>query len=388
MIEDDVWEQVRTAIVELSPHPFIVMVGDWQQLQPVHKGNLLKDTLKDMVSAGTLRHIELQRHQNARSNDPVLLEFLDVIRNTQPTKAVPRQFFGDRWLAPGRSCKDNDDIYEAVQESMRMEADGRNFTFLTITNQGATRLNHTRCLAEFGDRPEMQDAGLNAAQGDPEHGGLVVALEGLRLRLTRNIDKNRNFVNGALNKIVNIVQPRMYIGGTCYGSVFIAENMHTGVLNLVHPVMYDGKIFMPYTYGYAMTMRRAQGSTLDMACLWFNHSFPPDRGYAYVGASRVRNHRDLYLMGKLRRTDWLPVGDGEDRDEQLRRGSESVDTPVDSEMGSDDYGASEKDSDEDDYGASRRSSDSSDDAASAMRSNDDSNGTEDEDAASAKFDSD
>ena len=120
-----------------------------------------------------------KKHQNARCNDPVLLDFLDSIRDTQPTKDVPREFFSDRWLAPGRNCKDDNDIYEAVQESMRLEADNRNFTFLTITNQGATRLNHTRCLAKFGDRPEMNDAGLDAAQGDPEHGGLVVAVKRL-----------------------------------------------------------------------------------------------------------------------------------------------------------------------------------------------------------------
>ena len=34
-----------------------------------------------------------------------------------------------------------------------------------------------------------------------------------------------------------------------------------------------------------------------------------DRGYGYVGASRVRHKNDLYLMGRVRRTDWLPVGE-------------------------------------------------------------------------------
>lgn len=36
----------------------------------------------------------------------------------------------------------------------------------------------------------------------------------------------------------------------------------------------------------------------------------PDRGYAYVAASRVRQADRLILMGPVRRTDWLPVGEG------------------------------------------------------------------------------
>ena len=51
--------------------------------------------------------------------------------------------------------------------------------------------------------------------------------------------------------------------------------------------------------------------TLDMAGLRFDRRLP-DRGYAYVGASRVRAREDLWHVGKVRRTDWLPV-DGDVR---------------------------------------------------------------------------
>ena len=67
--------------------------------------------------------------------------------------------------------------------------------------------------------------------------------------------------------------------------------------------------------------------------LYFNHSYPPDRGYAYVGASRVRYAKDLYLFGLLRQSDWLPVG-GQPHEEHLTR---SVDSMSDSDdMFSDD----------------------------------------------------
>ena len=100
---------------------------------------------------------------------------------------------------------------------------------------------------------------------------------------------------------------------------------------------------MPWTFGYAMTMRRAQGSTLDAVGLWFDHSFPPTRGYAYVASSRVRNATDLFLSGKLRRTDWLPVGPDEEG-QRLRRSTRSESS------GSEDCSDSEFDPSDSEFG--------------------------------------
>ena len=140
----------------------------------------------------------------------------------------------------------------------------------------------------------------------------------MRIRLTRNIDKQRSFVNGTLGVIERVLA----------NDVFVLKT-DSDVRVLVHRVSFGGVLFMPTSYGYAMTIRRAQGSTLDMVGLWFDHSYPADRGYAYVGASRVRRARDLHLVGKLRRTDWLPVGNDPNGGEQLHRGSDSDSTDED-----------------------------------------------------------
>ena len=79
---------------------------------------------------------------------------------------------------------------------------------------------------------------------------------------------------------------------------------------------------LPCTYGYATTVRRAQGASLDYVCLYFDAKFPPDRGYGYVGASRGRNAAGLYHFKRLRRTDRLPIGGG-DSDEESDRGDAS-----------------------------------------------------------------
>ena len=64
--------------------------------------------------------------------------------------------------------------------------------------------------------------------------------------------------------------------------------------------------------------------------LYFDHSYPPDRGYAYVGASRVRTANDCYHFGLIRRTDWLPVG-GDESTEQLQRSADSMSDSEDSD---------------------------------------------------------
>jgi hypothetical protein len=68
-----------------------------------------------------------------------------------------------------------------------------------------------------------------------------------------------------------------------------------------------------------MIIRRAQGATLDQVVLYFDHMFPCDRGYAYVGASRVRNATGLWYFGRMRQSDWLPAG-GEIELEHTSRG--------------------------------------------------------------------
>ena len=102
--------------------------------------------------------------------------------------------------------------------------------------------------------------------------------------------------------------------------------------------------FLPCTYGYATTIRKAQGASLDYVCLYFDARFPPDRGYGYVGASRCRNAAGLYYFKRLRRTDWLPIRKVVDPDEEEDRGAVSNASSGD-DCDYDDWEARDSDSD-------------------------------------------
>ncbi|CAE7408220.1 pif1, partial [Symbiodinium pilosum] len=61
------------------------------------------------------------------------------------------------------------------------------------------------------------------------------------------------------------------------------------------------------------------GATMDAVGLHLDKKVP-DRGYAYVGASRVKSHEDIFLLGSIRTTDWLPVGGPGSPEEHIKPG--------------------------------------------------------------------
>ena len=81
------------------------------------------------------------------------------------------------------------------------------------------------------------------------------------MRLTRNFDKQRGFVNGATGTVCESLRDN---------AVFTVKLYGTGNLVLVYPMEEDGSLFLPCCYGYATTIRRAQGASLSSGCIWFN----------------------------------------------------------------------------------------------------------------------
>ena len=164
---------------------------------------------------------------------------------------------------------------------------------------------------------------------DPNIGevDLFYAHPGLLVRLTRNLDKERGYVNGAVGVVRKVLS---WHGET--PTVFTVE-LSNGVYVLAHPIWDKKRCFLPCTYGYATTIRRAQGATYHHGCMWFDHCHPPEPGYGYVGASRFRTKGGIYLLGQIRRTDWIPVRHGgDDEDLQLYR----------SELSDEDYDSAEE----------------------------------------------
>ena len=314
-LDGDVWRKVKTALSELSSPPIAIWAGDFSQLQSVTGETTMQDDILREVSAGHLRHVELLQHAFARSNDRALLAFLAHVRSHQPSRPQLLDFFRRRRLDSSPE--------EVTRNALRLEREngGKRFTILTVTNAAAARYNAARLQVEFPQAYARRDR--DGVPGDPTTGGgKLVFVEGMRIRLTRNVDKERGFVNGALGFVHKVLRK----------DIFIMKTM-LNVLILVHPVRFDNVSFMPVTYAYATTMRRAQGSTLEMGGLRFDRR-RPDRGYAYVGASRFKQREKIFHIGHFRRSDWLPVG-GDPNNEHVHPGDDSSDTNSDDEENDD-----------------------------------------------------
>ena len=300
-VEDRVATLFLIGYRELPQKPALVISGDYQQLRQVgHAGD--KSVMQRFAEARRSFHLQ----SNYRTRDEALKAFLKAIRVGQPLKSFLAEFWEGSLISGS--------ILAAVRWTLlQAETRGYDFTWLTVTHKGVHRVNMAAllCQKEPITREMLERDGY---PGDHAvNAGPIILRPGLRLRLSRNLDKTRGFVNGALGTILEVLSKSVAV---------VALN--TGKLVLLHPVS-DGKAtFLPCAYGYATTVRKAQGASLDGVVLYFDHCYPPERGYGYVGASRARTKGGLYHYGRLRRTDWLPVVEGEgDAEEQVRRSMES-----------------------------------------------------------------
>ena len=99
----------------------------------------------------------------------------------------------------------------------------------------------------------------------------ILVIPGLIIRLTRNFDKQRGFANGALAAICDSLDGNR---------VFTARLLNSGNMILIHPMEEDGARFLPCCYGYATTIRRAQGADIFHGCLYMDNRWhTAARGY-------------------------------------------------------------------------------------------------------------
>jgi hypothetical protein len=95
------------------------------------------------------------------------------------------------------------------------------------------RGGNERLRAEFPDAATKIDNNQGVL-GDPTaEAGMMVLEVGMRVRLTRNLDKERGFVNGNVGTVVKVLKP----------GVFIIETVQ-GVRILVHPIIDNGETFV------------------------------------------------------------------------------------------------------------------------------------------------
>ena len=217
--------------IKEQPHsPYTALVADSKQIQPVGSGQKCYNFCMkfDQVERKELDTVY-------RSKDEAHLLFLNRIREEQPDRARLLEYFGDRyWSSIEYNLKD------CVEHGMKMaKKTCRPFTWLTTNNAGSAEV----CQAAL---THLEITAEELAEGyacDPTSKSTlrIVARKGILLRLTRNLDKTRGFVNGALCEVEYALK-----GNAC----FAARLIGTGNFVLVHPMEEKGQRLLPCCYGY------------------------------------------------------------------------------------------------------------------------------------------
>ena len=325
MLERYVFEALFRQVQELPQRPVFVVAGDFAQLAAVDRDPVVRRCCHVFHSQFELTTVH-------RSRDQQHLDFVSAIRESQPSRQLIREYFEkpmNRFLTEDKSLE------EWVQFGMRaQEETGHPFVWICNSNKGVATIS-LAALRNLGISREVIERDGYLADPAVKASLPILPRVGVMIRLTRNLDKARGFVNGALGRIEEVLRDQE-------GEVVFSLRLMSGTMVLVHPVSYGGQTFLPCVYGYACTVRRTQGLTLYHGALFLDgRVYPRPRGHAYVAVSRFRRAIGVFHYGPLRRSDWLPTDEHEG--EQVRPSELSPrdwgEESSDSELERGDFGA-------------------------------------------------
>ena len=276
--------------------PVLVFVGDFMQL-PAVDGTSARDSPRwNSVRATTFE-------TPMRSLCPELTNKLQLLRKQCPT---PSQL---QWILRGHRASPADGLEPTSEDVSRILRERPNATLVTYTRRAAAHLNDLAVEAIFGNTetvpvPADPDCNLDNYQGkktiayEPAYISICV---GMRISLCRNIDKPGDYVNGMTATIQAINQHGIEARTATGRDVTISKVTEEKTLA-------DGEVvkscFYPIRLGYAVTLHKVQGSTLEYMALWLDQENVA--GAAYVALSRVRRDRDWQFFGRLNVAHFTP----------------------------------------------------------------------------------
>ena len=282
-----------------SSQPALVFIGDFAQLKGVEPTQA-----RDSPFWSTVFKFELRTMRRCRCS--VLRWKLELLRVAKPSqkqlsdilrghRAPTRQ--NRQGYRPPSSPPSDDDIRAVFAETP-------DTVFVTITKAAAAAVNALAVSTFFPDQsplavlPGDPDANPANFRGSEQHAwepAPIPIFLGARVQLTKNLHKEMDYVNGMGATILGLQQ-----GG-------VRVRTDTGFTVVVYPWT-DGDsrtTFHPMRLGYANTLTKLQGATLDSMTLYLDVANIPAAGY--VALSRVRYDKQWRFVGHLTRHHFTPA---------------------------------------------------------------------------------
>ena len=238
---------------------------------------------------------------NHRCEDPKLAKKLAALRTSVPSQKLLKKI-----ASPSHRAWKTKEPTEWDILQLDRKTEGKT-TVITCSRRGAQLVNelsvevffkqrHKKALAELPADWESKSAnyderGRLKKDGPPEPASMQI-FKGQRLFLTKNMNKETGFVNG----MACVVEAYDARSGclevvTRTGARLAVSAIHEHVEGL-------GRVkYYPIRLGYASTVRRIQGQTLEHATIWLDVAGCKAAGY--VALSRVRRDGDYLIAGAV-----------------------------------------------------------------------------------------
>lgn len=238
-----------------------------------------------------------------RCDDPVLGKKLASLRMNSQTGHAGKDFVAHLCRGHKAWSGHNEPTSLDVKTVLVVHPDT---TFITCTRRGAAVINQhavqvlfeekdirplTEIPADYEDNAENFNDQSKLRQDQPPVPSRIQVYRGLRVVLTKNLDKQKHFVNGMSCRVISFDPDSKAIIVATQTKQKLAIYPYTDKNVPVKAIRY-----YPLRLGYAGTVHKFQGAELPHVTVWLDREGV--RAAAYVAISRVRRDED-YLLGGI-----------------------------------------------------------------------------------------
>ena len=233
-LHEEVFNRIMDVWTLASRLPTLVFMGDWWQLQPFDGNNEPCAGMSHSEYFPSLSVFHLTEQH--RSTCPILVEFQNIVREGVPDNRALRRFCRSRTVADEPSVESVATVLLEHPET----------TFIAIAKESVRILNDWACQALFHDaRP------LGTAHVDDNED--IEIYRGMRLMLTRNVDKAAGLVNGTMVH-VREWNDSLMVSTPTQGDIMLPLRWEY--------VEQRQSCFFPVVPGYAFTLAKMQGENV------------------------------------------------------------------------------------------------------------------------------
>ncbi len=254
----------------------VIVVGDFAQLPPVTRSGQKREWsfLSHIWEQSGFQNVELL--ENQRTYDQSFLQVLNEVRKGKVNSQVKDYL--------DLKVREHDEDDEGTRLFPRRDQ-SEDFNYKKLSQISSEEV---RIPSIYLGEERLIEA---LKKNSPVPGELVIKV-GCRVLFLQN-DPQKRWVNGTKGTVVDIAPDKITVEKDSFRQVTVEKNQFS--IQNAEGRTVASVINFPLTLGYATTIHKSQGSTLDE--LWVDLSRLWEPGHAYVALSRLRTGEGLKLLG-------------------------------------------------------------------------------------------